>query len=67
MDVGWVGIYRTNKIQKIKFTCLGGIFILTEIVVRFRNASSGVDVDLTTLIDVDVGLIYLDVLYITDA
>jgi len=37
MDVGWVNIWRTKKVQKLKLTALGGIFILTEILVRFKN------------------------------
>ncbi len=37
MDVGWVNIWRTNKVQKMKFTAAGGIFVLTEIVVRFKK------------------------------
>ncbi|OGM30581.1 hypothetical protein A2630_02315 [Candidatus Woesebacteria bacterium RIFCSPHIGHO2_01_FULL_44_10] len=37
MDVGWVNIWKTKKVQKIKLTCAQGIFILTEILVRFRK------------------------------
>lgn len=37
MDVGWVNIWRTNKVQKMKLTCSQGIFILTEILVRFKK------------------------------
>lgn len=37
MDVGWVNIWRTNKIQKMKLTCSEGIFILTEILVRLKK------------------------------
>ena len=37
MDVGWVNIWRTNKVQKLKLKALGGIFILTEILVRFMR------------------------------
>lgn len=37
MDVGWVNIWRTKKVQKIKLTSIGGIFILTEILVRFNQ------------------------------
>ncbi|MBI3397177.1 glycosyltransferase family 2 protein [Candidatus Woesebacteria bacterium] len=37
MDVGWVNIWRTKKVQKIKLRDVGGIFILTEILVRFKN------------------------------
>lgn len=38
MDVGWVNIWRTEKVQELKFTAAEGIFILTEILVRFRRA-----------------------------
>lgn len=37
MDVGWVNIWRTKKVQHLKLTAVGGIFILTEILVRFKN------------------------------
>lgn len=37
MDVGWVNIWRTNEVQKLKLSAVGGIFILTEILVRFKN------------------------------
>lgn len=37
MDVGWVNIWATKKAQKIKLTCSQGIFILTEILVRFKK------------------------------
>lgn len=37
MDVGWVHIWRTNKVQKLKLMAMGGIFILTEILVRFKK------------------------------
>lgn len=37
MDVGWVNIWRTNKVQRLKLTCAEGIFILTEILVRFKR------------------------------
>lgn len=40
MDVGWVNIWRTNKIQKMKLTCSQGIFILTEILVRLKRKGS---------------------------
>ncbi len=36
-DVGWVNIWRTKKVQNLKLTGTGGIFILTEIVVKFKN------------------------------
>lgn len=37
MDVGWVNIWRTRKVKKLKLTAVGGIFILTEILVRFKQ------------------------------
>jgi len=37
MDVGWVNIWRTNKVQELNLTAPGGIFILTEILVRFKQ------------------------------
>jgi len=37
MDVGWVNIWRTKEVQKIKLSAIGGIFILTEILVRFKE------------------------------
>lgn len=37
MDVGWVNIWRNAKLKKIKLSGTGGIFILTEIVVKFKK------------------------------
>jgi len=37
IDVGWVIIWRTAKIQKIKLTSSSGIFLLTESLVRFQQ------------------------------
>lgn len=37
MDVGWVNIWRTKEVQKVKLKAVGGIFILTEILVRFKR------------------------------
>ena len=37
MDVGWVNIWRTKEVQKLKLKAVGGIFILTEILVRFKR------------------------------
>lgn len=37
MDVGWVNIWKTKEVQKLKLTAAGGIFILTEILVRFKK------------------------------
>lgn len=38
IDIGWVFIWRAEKVQKLKLKGLGGIFILTETVVRFQRA-----------------------------
>ncbi|KKQ95737.1 MAG: hypothetical protein UV74_C0013G0344 [Candidatus Woesebacteria bacterium GW2011_GWB1_43_14] len=37
MDVGWVNIWRTSKIKRIPMRYTGGIFLLTEILVRFKQ------------------------------
>jgi glycosyltransferase involved in cell wall biosynthesis len=37
MDVGWVNIWRASKLKRLKLKAVGGIFILTEILVRFRR------------------------------
>lgn len=37
MDVGWVNIWRTKKVQSLELTCTGGIFILAEIVIKFMK------------------------------
>jgi len=37
IDVGWVIIWRTSKIKKIRLTPSSGIFLLTESLVRFRQ------------------------------
>lgn len=37
IDVGWVNIWNTKKVQKLKLNGVGGIFILTEIVVKFKK------------------------------
>lgn len=37
IDVGWVNIWNTQKVQKLKLHGVGGIFILTEIVVKFKK------------------------------
>lgn len=37
IDVGWVNIWRTKEVQKLKLDAGGGIFILTEIVVKFMR------------------------------
>ncbi len=43
IDVGWVNIWRTKKVQGIKLTGTGGIFILTEIVVKFLQRGYKID------------------------
>lgn len=43
IDIGWVFIWRTEKVKKLKFRALGGIFILTESVVRFQNKDYKID------------------------
>ena len=35
MDVGWVNIWRRSKVQDLPIRGTGGIFILSEIVIRF--------------------------------
>lgn len=35
IDIGWVNIWKREEVQKLKLKGTGGIFILTEIVVRF--------------------------------
>lgn len=35
IDIGWVNIWRRKEVQKLNLKGTGGIFILTEIVVRF--------------------------------
>jgi len=37
MDVGWVNIWRTHKIKNIPIRYPGGIFLLTEILIRFNK------------------------------
>lgn len=37
MDVGWVNIWKTKEVQKLKLSAVGGIFVLTEILVRFKR------------------------------
>ncbi|MFH1827143.1 MAG: glycosyltransferase family 2 protein [bacterium] len=37
MDVGWVNIWKTKEVKKLKLKAAGGIFILTEILVRFKR------------------------------
>lgn len=43
MDIGWVFIWRTKKVQSIKFKHLGGIFMLTESVVKFQKNKWKID------------------------
>src|SRR3989338_2905174 len=37
IDVGWVNIWKTKEVQKLKLKGTKGIFILTEIVVKFTR------------------------------
>lgn len=37
IDVGWVNIWKTSKVQGLKIKDTSGIFILSEIVVRFQK------------------------------
>ena len=43
IDVGWVNIWRTKEVQKLRLKGTGGIFILTEIVVRFMRKGLKID------------------------
>lgn len=43
IDVGWVNIWRTKEVQKLKIKRAEGIFILTEIVVRFMKKGLRID------------------------
>lgn len=43
IDVGWVNIWRTKEVQKLKLNNMGGIFILTEIVARFQKEGLQID------------------------
>lgn len=43
IDVGWVNIWRRKEVQKLKLKETGGIFILTEIVVRFIRKGLRID------------------------
>lgn len=43
IDVGWVNIWRTKKVQKLNLTGTGGIFVLTEIVVKFMKKGYKID------------------------
>lgn len=36
-DVGWVNIWRTREVQNLKINDTRGIFLLTEIVVKFKK------------------------------
>lgn len=37
IDIGWVVIWNTKKVQNLKINATGGIFILTETIVRFQK------------------------------
>lgn len=43
IDVGWVNIWRTKKVQKLDLRGTGGIFVLTEIVVKFMKNGYKID------------------------
>lgn len=43
IDIGWVNIWRRKELQKLKLKETGGIFILTEIVVRFTRKDLRID------------------------
>ena len=43
IDVGWVHIWRRSEVKKLKLKRRGGIFILTEIVVRFVKKGLRID------------------------
>lgn len=43
IDIGWVFIWRTKKVQNLKLKAVGGIFILTETVVRFQQKGYKID------------------------
>lgn len=38
IDIGWVFIWRAAKVQRLKLNAVGGIFLLTETVVKFQRA-----------------------------
>ena len=37
MDVGWVIIWKTSKIKRVKFVSTNGIFLLAESLIRFQQ------------------------------
>ncbi len=43
IDVGWVNIWKTKEVQRLNLKPTGGIFILTEIVVRFMKKGLKID------------------------
>lgn len=43
IDIGWVVIWNTNKVQNLKINATGGIFILTETIVRFQKKGYKID------------------------
>lgn len=43
IDVGWVNIWRRDEVQKLKLKQTGGVFILTEIVIRFIRKGLKID------------------------
>lgn len=43
IDIGWVNIWRRKEVQKLQLKGTGGIFILTEIVVKFTRKGLRID------------------------
>lgn len=43
IDVGWINIWRTKQVQKLKLDENSGIFILVEILVRFTRKGLKID------------------------
>lgn len=43
IDIGWVVIWNTKKVQSLKLNAVGGIFILTETIVRFQKLGYKID------------------------
>ena len=37
IDIGWVNIWRRKEVQRLKLSGTGGVFILTEIIVKFMR------------------------------
>lgn len=43
IDVGWVNIWKTKEVQKLKLEGTGGVFVLTEILVKFMKKGLKID------------------------